>query len=182
MAAFKWKLCCPWPKSSQQYATAPVKVQIETTIHLIHKSQDAPVPYATMLHSEQKCAHFCSEWSIVIHKSQNAPVPYPTMLHSELFWMEHCGIWNRCILGFVKLVYSMKVVVAKAITGHVLRQLTQQRRLVRQSQAAIKPHHDWQTFVLQRPVSLVLLWSKLSDYSVSNIQGLLTGMLKIPTS
>ena len=29
------------------------------------KSQNAPVPYPTMLHSEQKCAHFCSEWSIV---------------------------------------------------------------------------------------------------------------------
>ena len=24
-----------------------------------------PVPYPTMLHSEQKCAHFCSEWSIM---------------------------------------------------------------------------------------------------------------------
>ena len=22
-----------------------------------------------------------------------------------LFWMEHCGIWNRCIQGFVKLIY-----------------------------------------------------------------------------
>ena len=29
------------------------------------KSQNAPVPYPTMLHSEHKCAHFCSEWSIV---------------------------------------------------------------------------------------------------------------------
>ena len=34
-------------------------------IDLNHKSQTAPVPYPTMLHSEQKCAHFCSEWSIV---------------------------------------------------------------------------------------------------------------------
>ena len=34
-------------------------------IDLIHKSQNAPVPYPTMLYSEQKCAHFCSEWSIV---------------------------------------------------------------------------------------------------------------------
>ena len=34
-------------------------------IDLTHKSQKAPVPYPTMLHSEQKCAHFCSEWSIV---------------------------------------------------------------------------------------------------------------------
>ena len=32
---------------------------------LIHKSQNAHVPYPTMLHSEQKCAYFCSEWSIV---------------------------------------------------------------------------------------------------------------------
>ena len=50
-------------------------------VHLIHKSQNAPVPYPTMVHSEQKCAHFCSEWIIV-------------------------GVWNRCILGFVKLVYD----------------------------------------------------------------------------
>ena len=34
-------------------------------IDLIYKSQNASVPYPTMLHSEQKCAHFCSEWSIV---------------------------------------------------------------------------------------------------------------------
>ena len=35
------------------------------SIDLIHKSQNAHVPYPTILHSEQKCAHFCSEWSIV---------------------------------------------------------------------------------------------------------------------
>ena len=35
------------------------------TIDRFHNSQNAPVPYPTMLHSEQKCAHFCSEWSIV---------------------------------------------------------------------------------------------------------------------
>ena len=35
------------------------------TIDLIQKSQNAPVPYPRMLHSEQKCAHFCSEWSIL---------------------------------------------------------------------------------------------------------------------
>ena len=34
-------------------------------IDLIHKSQNSPVPYPPILHSEQKCAHFCSEWSIV---------------------------------------------------------------------------------------------------------------------
>ena len=28
------------------------------------KSHDAPVPYSTMQHSEQKCVHFYSEWCI----------------------------------------------------------------------------------------------------------------------
>ena len=30
-----------------------------------HKSHSAPGPCPTMYHSEQKCAHFCSEWCIV---------------------------------------------------------------------------------------------------------------------
>ena len=36
--------------------------------HLIdkfHKLHNAPVPYPTMHHSDQKCAHFCPEWWIV---------------------------------------------------------------------------------------------------------------------
>ena len=36
-----------------------------TPTDLINKSHNAPVPYYTMFHSEQKCAHFCCEWSIV---------------------------------------------------------------------------------------------------------------------
>ena len=35
------------------------------SIDLSYKSQNVTVPYPTMLHSEQKCAHFCSECSIV---------------------------------------------------------------------------------------------------------------------
>ena len=34
---------------------------------------------------------------------QNAP--FRTEMRTFLFWMEHSGIWNRCILGFMKLVY-----------------------------------------------------------------------------
>ena len=34
-------------------------------IDQFHKSQNAPVPYPTMPHSEQKWSYFCSEWSIV---------------------------------------------------------------------------------------------------------------------
>ena len=37
----------------------------DTKIDQINKSHSAPVPYPTMLHLEQKCAHFCSEWCIV---------------------------------------------------------------------------------------------------------------------
>ena len=33
--------------------------------HLSHKSHNAPDPYPTMHHSEQKYPHFCSEWCIV---------------------------------------------------------------------------------------------------------------------
>ena len=35
------------------------------SIDQYHKSYNAPVPYPTMHHSEQKWAHFCSEWCIV---------------------------------------------------------------------------------------------------------------------
>ena len=42
-----------------------LKSGIFPSIDQFHKSQNAPVPYPTMLHSEQKCAHFCSEWNIV---------------------------------------------------------------------------------------------------------------------
>ena len=42
-----------------------MKVFAYTVIDLIHTSQNAPAPYPTMHHSEQKCAHFYSEWGIV---------------------------------------------------------------------------------------------------------------------
>ena len=35
--------------------------------------------------------------------SHNAP--FRTEMCTFLFWMEQCGLWNRCILGFVKLLY-----------------------------------------------------------------------------
>ena len=36
-----------------------------TTLNQIYKSDNAPVTYPTMHHSEQKCAYFCSEWCAV---------------------------------------------------------------------------------------------------------------------
>ena len=45
------------------------------------KSQSSHVPYPTLLHSEQKCAHFCSERSILGYRT-------------AAFW----GLWFRSIL------------------------------------------------------------------------------------
>ena len=41
-----------------------VDVPTDTAIEQSHKSQNAPVPYPTIYHSEQKRVHFCSEWCI----------------------------------------------------------------------------------------------------------------------
>ena len=52
------------------------------SIDLIHKSENSPVPYPRMLHSEQKCARFCSEWSILGYET-------------GAFW----DLWNWSIEG-----------------------------------------------------------------------------------
>ena len=36
-------------------------------IDLISKSHNSPIPYVTVYHSEQRYAHFCSEWCIVVY-------------------------------------------------------------------------------------------------------------------
>ena len=83
--------------------TAPKKTPLETApdsdwepvIDPIHKSQNAPVPYPTMLHLEQKCTHFCSEWNIV---------GYGTSALCDLFNLSVVA----CLLG-VYLIYRMPV-------------------------------------------------------------------------
>ena len=102
----KWRLCISDLMSNANYTadlfsvikcskTLPSAIHRKSilwSMHMvsidpIHKSQNAPVPYPTVLHSEQKCAHFCSEWSIV---------GYGT----DAFW----DFWNRSI-GFVWFWY-----------------------------------------------------------------------------
>ena len=58
---------------------------------IIHKSHNAPVPYPTMFHSEQKCADICSEWNIL-------------------------GYGTGKILGFIKLVYWCSTVINYSIS------------------------------------------------------------------
>ena len=44
------------------------------------------------------------------HKSHNVLVPCPTIHHSAHFCsnVEYCGKWDRCIVGFLRLVYLPK--------------------------------------------------------------------------
>ena len=67
------------------------------TMYLIHKSHNAPVPYPKILHSEQKCAHFCSEWSILGYET-------------GAFW----DLWNWSILshGSMMSVYRVNIVIS----------------------------------------------------------------------
>ena len=62
----------------------PPDTHLSSIIDLICISQNATVPYPTMLHSEQKCAHFCSEWSIVGYGA-------------DAFW----DLWNWSIASVV---------------------------------------------------------------------------------
>ena len=56
-------MCIVYKHHTQTHACA--RHDTHKRIDLIYKSQNSPIPYPTMLYSEQKCAHFCSEWSIV---------------------------------------------------------------------------------------------------------------------
>ena len=69
-------------------------------IDLFRKSQNAPVLYPTMFHWEQKCSHFCSEWSIVGYwtsafwdlwiRSMGIPI-----LGKIVFKLKHALVWYR---------------------------------------------------------------------------------------
>ena len=74
----------------------------DISIDLIHKSQNAPVPYLTMLHSE----HFCSEWSIV---------GYGT----GAFW----DLWNWSI-GLASRARKLVRLYFKALTSACLNAIT----------------------------------------------------------
>ena len=50
---------------SWDYHPGGLSLNQVSTIEQIHKSHNAPIPYPMMHHSEQKYAHFCSEWCIV---------------------------------------------------------------------------------------------------------------------
>ena len=65
-------------------------------IDLIHTSQSAPVLYPRMLHLEQKCAHFCSERSILGYRIDafgdlwnwtfSIHLPETVILNAQLQW------------------------------------------------------------------------------------------------
>ena len=62
------------------------------SIDLIKKSQNALASYPVMLHSEEKCAHFCSELSIVRYGTD-----------------AFCDSWNLSIHYFFRLIKNTAV-------------------------------------------------------------------------
>ena len=68
------------------------------TIDQIHISYDAPIPYPIIHFSEQKCAHFSSEWCFVGYEtgvfvgSIVKPVPDP-VISSTRFSLSAYTIW-----------------------------------------------------------------------------------------
>ena len=53
----------PWTCNSWVRGSMHTQIPID----LIHISQNVPVHHPTMLHSEHKCAHLFSDWSIVVY-------------------------------------------------------------------------------------------------------------------
>ena len=70
-------------------------------IDQINKSHDALVSYPMMHHS-------CN-WPKLQIPWCTCPIshnaPFRTKICTFLFWMVHCGIPDKCIMGFVRLVY-----------------------------------------------------------------------------
>ena len=64
--------------------------ELELTIDLISKYHNVPVPYPTMHHSEQKCAHFCSEWCIVGRRTSGRWYLW------DCFFRPHVGLYYPC--------------------------------------------------------------------------------------
>ena len=58
-------LVSPIASSAENWELSWCQLSRSLALEQFQKSQNAPVPYPTMPHSEQKCAHFCSEWGIV---------------------------------------------------------------------------------------------------------------------
>ena len=102
-------------------------------IDLIHKSQTAPAPYPTMLHSEQKCAHFCSEWSIVGYGISTGEIgllpstvwcccsvnflPNPHKIHPIA---RPSGRAMGCILRVLTVIYTLPQSLQRCMQYHVI--------------------------------------------------------------
>ena len=83
-------------------------------IDLIHKSQTAPVLYPTMLHSEQKCAHFCSDWCIVGYGTSESLTLKHFRNYCCYFFREATGhLW---ILLKGATLYAMSCILVKMET------------------------------------------------------------------
>ena len=51
-----------------------------------------------------------------MHLSKSHNTPFRTEMCTFLFWMVNCGIWDRCIVGFMGLVYYFVHILNLAAT------------------------------------------------------------------
>ena len=98
-----------------------------THLTYIHKSHDASVPYPAMHHSEQKCAHFCSEWCIVGYEtgaSWGWVSEWVSERASEVSeWVSltrFCSHRTLCSVGFVRLVYCIILYEADSFNNSII--------------------------------------------------------------
>ena len=52
-------------KEFRYSAETKTSLVMQSKLYQSHKSHNAPVPYPTIHHSQQRCAHYCCEWCIV---------------------------------------------------------------------------------------------------------------------
>ena len=73
------------------------------SIEQFHKSLDAPDPYPTMLHSGQKCAHFCfngNHFVTIIIATKWLPQNF-----TQIITLGSCGVWGN----FAHRVFEKKI-------------------------------------------------------------------------
>ena len=87
------------------------------TIDLIQKSHNAPVPYPTMQHSEQKCAHFCSECCIVGYET-GALWDFWNWSIDWLRYNWYCCIFDTWVY-FTNRDYLNSIEVRALISNHI---------------------------------------------------------------
>ena len=128
-------------------------------IDLIRKSQNSSVPYSTMLHSEQKCAHFCSEWSIVGYRTGHSGI-------SESILFEKGSVNSLSKL--------MKMHLPSLNNSHI----TSQFYTCEDSSAVVACANLWSYQSIKMIISAITLFSQDFKFDLINILWKVPGLIR----